>query len=183
MQTPDIKYTVPPEQRAEKFREIQQSEVYKYFLEEHKPEELRFLHTEIEEILEEGISFEELLTTGMDGEGMNYYDYRKVAIFCFVETLADFVDDIHRRTSDLQENADFNEAYQSTLQQIVDYLHGIIPKFPHEAVRCLFLLTDGDLDIHRQGMTAVRLIMDSFSFCHSEEQKEEMERLINACKI
>lgn len=178
-----LRYDIPPEKRAEKFKEIQQSEVYKFFLEEHRPEELPLLHGEIEEILNDGMPLEEFLTIGFKDDQIEYNDYRKIATLCFVETLMDFVDDVRRRTGDLYENTDFNEVYQSTLHQIIHYLRGTIPEFPREAVRCLFLLTDGDLETHRQGLFAAHLMMDSFGFCNSEEQKEEVERLINECKL
>jgi hypothetical protein len=183
MEAPNLHYSTPPEKRAAKFKEIQQTEVYKFFLEEHRPEELSLLHYEIEEILNEGIQLEEFLTTGFMDENIEYNDYRKIATLCFVETLMDFADDIGKRTRDLLKNPDFTEVYHNTLQQIINYLHGVYTEFPREAVRCLFLLTDGDLDHHREGITATHLMMDSFGFCTSEEQKEEVERLINECKL
>lgn len=179
----ELRYDIPPEKRAEKLKEVQQSEVYKFFLEEHRPEELPLLHGEIEEILNNGMPLEEFLTIGFKDDQIEYNDYRKIATFCFVETLMDFVDDVRRRTKDLYQNMDFNEVYQLTLNRIADYLHGVTSEFPREAVKCLFLLTDGDLDTHRQGLFAAHLMMDSFSFCKSEEQREEIEKLINECKL
>jgi hypothetical protein len=101
--------------------------------------------------------------TTLVGFSYNPLNTNIMPIFCFCGTpLADFVDGIHRRTKDLQENTDFNEAYHSTLQQIVHYLHGIILKFPHEAVRCLFLLTDGDLDSRVCFRCRIRVTVPSF---------------------
>ena len=77
----------------------------------------------------------------------------------------------------------FSATYDGTLSLIIDYLEGKRLDFPKDAVRCLFLLTDEDLDIHRQGITAVQLIVDTFGYCSTDEQAEEIERLINECKI
>lgn len=97
--------------------------------------------------------------------------------------MMDFMEELRERTKDLQRSNDFNKAYETALRGIAHYLYGVTDKFPREAVRCLFLLTDEDIDPYRQGITMSRLVMHSFTFCKTDEQRTEIEELIKDCMI
>jgi hypothetical protein len=179
----DPQFAIPAEQREQKLKQIQQTSIFLQFIEEHPYEEQKLLFDEIDNILDNGMPMVEYLETGFKDGKAGWTDYRKIATLCFAETMMDFMDEIHEQTKDLYDDDDFNEAYETVLHEISNYLHGITDEFPREAVRCLFLLTDGDIDPHRQGLTMTWLVLHSFALCDTDEQRTEIEQLITSCMI
>lgn len=180
----EIFYTVPEDMREERLQEVRNTETFRTFIEKRPYEEQLLLFDEINKVLEGRIPLSEFMYVWMSyDESEDKTDYRKIAIFCFVEIMDKLVQENRERTQSLAKTPDFLATYEETLSQIVDYLENRRSVFPEEALRCLFLLTDEDIDAHRQGLTATRLTVDSFSFCSSDEQKEEIERLIKNCMI
>lgn len=180
---PSLTYSIPLDQQPEKRRQIQQCSMFLWFIENTHIDQLKLLNAEIDKIFAEGISLEEFMKTGMFDREVSSDDYRTIAILCFYETFIDYVEEICAPTRDLKKDGNFTETYESTMKEIVSYLDGKREDFPREMVRCLFLLTDEDLNPHRQGITATNLILESFAHCHSDEQRTEVEELIKACKI
>ncbi|MDL2257055.1 hypothetical protein LJC06_02475 [Bacteroidales bacterium OttesenSCG-928-I14] len=178
-----LTYSIPPEQQAEKRRQIQQCSTFLWFIENTHIDQLKLLNAEIDKIFDEGISLEEFMLAGMNDREVSSDDYRMIAILCFFETFTDYVEEICAPTRDLKNNADFTEMYDNTMKEIILYLNGKRDDFPREMVRCLFLLTDEDINPHRQGITLTQLTLESFAHCHSEEQQTEIEKLIKECKI
>ncbi|MDL2222277.1 hypothetical protein LJC35_06975, partial [Parabacteroides sp. OttesenSCG-928-N08] len=181
MNKDDLIYSIPREQQAEKRCQIQQCSVFLWFIEHTHIGQLKLLNMEIDKIFEVGISLEEFMLAGMNDREVSSDDYRMIAILCFYETFIDYVEEICAPTRDLKKNPDFMETYDATLKEIINYLDGKRDDFPSEMVRCLFLLTDEDLNPHRQGITATQLTLACFAHCHSDEQKTEIERLIKSC--
>lgn len=178
-----LTYTIPPEQQAEKRKQIQQCSMFLWFIENTHIDQLKLLNAEIDKIFDEGISLEEFMLTGMNDQEVDSDNYRLIAILCFYETFMDYVEEICAPTRNLKKDSNFTESYDLTMKEIINYLDGKRDDFPREMVRCLFLLTDEDLNPHRQGITATNLIIESFAHCHSDEQKTEIEQLIKSCKI
>ncbi|NDV57945.1 hypothetical protein [Bacteroides sp. 519] len=181
--SPDLTYSIPPEQQAEKCQQIQQCSTFLWFIEHTHIDQLKLLNAEIDKIFAEGISLEEFMLTGMNNQEVSSDDYRTIAILCFYETFMEYVEEICAPTRDLKKDRNFTETYDSTMKEIINYLDGKRNDFPREMVRCLFLLTDEDLNPHRQGMALTQLVLESFAHCHSNEQRTEIERLIKECKI
>lgn len=180
----DLYYRVPAEQREQSMEEVRRTRTFRYFIEERPYEDQQCLFREIDNILENGIPFEEYILTGMKYSNMiGETDYRKVAVFCFAETMNEVISRNRERTKSLQQSPHFTETYNDVFSQIADYLENRRTDFPKEALRCLFLLTDEDSDPHRQGLTVTRLIIESYVFCSSGEQREEIERLVKECMI
>lgn len=180
---PNLTYSIPLDQQAEKLRQIRRCSTFLWFVENAHISQLELLNDEIAKILQEGISLEEFMRTGMFDREVSSDDYRTIAVLCFYETFMEYVEDICGGTRDLKKNAGFTEIYDSTMTEIINYLDGKREDFPREMLRCLFLLTDEDLNPHRQGITATNLILESFAHCHSDEQRVEVEQLIKDCKI
>ena len=177
-ESPDLRFTIQPEQREQKLGEIQQTSTFLWFIENTSYEQQKLLFAEIERIMEKGIPLIEFMQTGMTDAEVNTHEHRKIAILCFFESFQKIVDKNVERTKELHSNNDFNEAYDTALNEIISYLEGKRDDFPRDAVRCLFLLTDEYIDPHRQRLTATRLTFHSFAFCKTEEQKTEIEQLI-----
>lgn len=177
-----LRYTVTEEQREQRMLEIGRTKTFLYFLEEKTIDEQRCLLTEINKIMEEGIPFTEFLLIGMEYRNMvGESDYRKIAIFCFAETLNEVISQNRDRTRNLEETPYFLETYNKVFEEIIDYLSQERPDFPEESLRCLFLLTDEDIDYHRQGLTASKLILECLPYCSNDQQAEDIEQQIKAC--
>lgn len=177
-----LRYTVTEDQRDQRMKEISRTRTFRYFMEERPKEEFQQLLSEIDRIMRDGIPLFEFMQVGMEYRDMSgESDYRKVAVFCFAEALNETIQENRKRTKSLEETPQFVEAYDRVFEEIVDFLEGKSPSFPEESLRCLFLLTDEDIDTHRQGLTATRLIFDCLPFCTTDQQAEEIERLIKAC--
>lgn len=179
----DLQFKIPVEEREQKLKQVQQTSIFLQFIEERSYEDQKLLFAEIDNILDEGMPMMEYLETGFKEGQAGWTDYRKIARLCFVETMLDFMEELRERTKDLQRSNDFNKAYETALRGIAHYLYGVTDKFPREAIRCLFLLTDEDIDPYRQGITMSRLVMHSFTFCKTDEQRTEIEQLIKDCMI
>lgn len=178
-----LHFSIPPDQRKQKLCEVQQTSTFLWFIEHASVEQYKLLFAEIDNILDNGMPAIEYMQTGMTDAEVGITEYRKIATLCFFETLMGFVEENCERTRDLRRNPAFNEAYEAAMNEIILYLEGKRSDFPRDAVRCLFLLTDEYIDQHRQGITATRLTLHSFTFCKTDEQKEEIERLIKECKL
>ncbi|WP_280744406.1 MULTISPECIES: hypothetical protein [unclassified Parabacteroides] len=178
-----LRFTVPPELRKKRLKQVQQTSIFLRFIEENTYEEQKLLFAEIDNILDNGMPLIEYLETGFKETKITRTDYRKIATLCFVETLMEFVEENRERTKDLQRSDDYKQAYEAALRGITHYVHGVIDEFPRETVRCLFLLTDEDIDPHRQGVTMAQLVLHSFTFCKTDEQKTEIEQLIRDCML
>jgi len=177
-----LRYTVTKDQRAQRMEEIGRTRTFLYFLEEKTVEEQKHLLSEIDKIIEEGVPLLEFIQIGTQYRDMvGESDYRKIAIFCFGETLNEEISRNRERTKSLEETPYFIETYNKVLKEIVGYLLDRRSDFPEESLRCLFLLTDEDLDPHRQGLTMTRLIVDCSPYCETDRQAEEIERRIRAC--
>lgn len=177
-----LRYTVTEDQREQRMQEISRTRTFLYFMEERPKEEFQRLLSEIEQIMQHGIPLFEFVQTGMEYSDMTgESDYRKVAVFCFAEALNETIQENSKRVKSLEETPQFVETYDRVFEEIVDFLEGNSPAFPEESLRCLFLLTDEDIDTHRQGLTATRIILDCLPFCATDQQAEEMERLVKSC--
>lgn len=179
----DLRFSVPPESRNKTLKEVQQTSIFLRFIEERPYAEQKLLFAEIDNILRNGMPAKEYMEPLFTEVEAGPTDYRKIATFCFLETFMDFVQENRERTKDMFGSNDFTAAYTTAAREIGHYLQGLTDEFPRDAVRCLFLLTDGDIDPHRQGVITARLVMHSFIFCETDEQKEEIERLIKSCKL
>ena len=179
----NLRYDIRPELREITLKKVKQSSIFLSFLEERTYEEQKLLLAEIHNILENGVPLEEYLLLGLANLGVDETDYRGLAMLCFFETTINSIEKNKESREDLYNTAGFKEAYNVALSEIGNYINGSRPDFPRDAIRCMLILTDNDLDPMRQRLAIVDLISDSHELCSSNKQREDIEKLINECAI
>jgi len=154
---------------------VKKTIVYEYYKEYNKELELSIVIEEIREILSKGLTFIDVATI----QSMEVYDDEKddlktIAKLCLQLVFQEIVQSNRNKINDLKKDNDFSNAFYVAKAEIIKYLSGINDIFPTSAIKCLYLLVDGDINPNQQLITAQRLVIECLPYSDTPEQAAEL---------
>lgn len=127
---------------------------------------------ELEKLLKQKLSIMDIFKIHMievyDDEAHEFDKIAKLCLKLYMDSIIQRNREVHK--SMRNKDSFFDERFEFTKNEIIRFINGEIPVFPTEAVKCLYLLTDGDIEPNRQGVTALQLLKQCVPYCKTDEQ-------------
>lgn len=158
---------------------VKQTVVYEYYKDFDEELELSTIMNEIKLMLQNGLTIQQIIfINNIEVYEDDGNDYKKIAMLCLQLVFKDIVQENRKRFDDLKKNKDFSAAFEAAKREILLYLLQIRDEFPVSAVKCAFLLIDGDVNPIEQRLTAQHLLLECLPYATTPEQRMELHTSI-----
>lgn len=180
----EFRFTFTEEWKVNLISRIKDTIVFEYFSLPEKKEEKEILLDEINVILDKGITPQELL------EIQTFYvysdeehDLNKMARLCLQLVFKEVLEDYRRQVCSLKNDNNYNQAFETAVEEIIKYIKDERTDFPESTLKCLYLLTDEDIDGHNQTITSQQIMLRCLPFCDTLEKSCDLEEKVFAAML
>lgn len=154
---------------------VKKTVIYEYNVQFNKELEMSIVFDEIEQMLTKGLSFQEVV----DIQNLEVYedekdDLKKIAQLCLQLVFKDIIQSNRNKIKKLKNDDQFAQAFETAKKQIVKYILGEEDSFPVSAVKCVYLLINGDENPNSQLIAAQRLVLECLPFTTDAEQAVDL---------